>query len=117
MRLRAPLRRALEQPLKLIAENADGIALDAEIMTADEYAMAFFGSIFVEQPNNQSSLFLPLPKVPLPGDNPALELPGTPIKFTGTPAGIHRRPPLIDEQRAEVFADLGVDDPRARDVE
>jgi len=49
-----------------------------------------------------------LPHVELPGDNPPVQLPGTPIRFTGTPAGIHRRPPTLDEHRDAILDELGL---------
>lgn len=58
-----------------------------------------------------------LPFVELPGDNGSVQLPGTPIKFTGTPAGITRRPPNLNEHRAEILAEFGIDDPKAAEPE
>ena len=55
-----------------------------------------------------------LPEVELPGHNPPVQLPGTPIRFTETRAGIQRRPPTLDEHRDEILRELGVT-PRARD--
>ena len=55
-----------------------------------------------------------LPDVELPGDNPAVKLPGNPIHFTETPSGIRRRPPTLDENRADVLRELGIEPP-ARD--
>ena len=56
-----------------------------------------------------------LPAVELPGENGSVQLPGTPIKFTGTPAGITRRPPNLDEHREEILGEFGIDDPRAKE--
>ena len=39
------------------------------------------------------------------GDRPAV-LPNTAMKFTGTPAGIYRRPPKLGEHNAEILAEL-----------
>lgn len=47
-----------------------------------------------------------LPEVELPGDNGTITLVGTPIKFTGTPAGVYRRPPLLGEHTEEILAEL-----------
>jgi crotonobetainyl-CoA:carnitine CoA-transferase CaiB-like acyl-CoA transferase len=47
-----------------------------------------------------------LTEIELPGDNGKMRVVGTPIKFTGTPAGVHRRPPLLGEHTEEVFAEL-----------
>ncbi len=52
-----------------------------------------------------------LPEVELPGENPTVQLPGTPIKFARTPGGIQNRPPNLDEQRAEILSELGLVDP------
>ena len=52
-----------------------------------------------------------LPEVELPGDNEPVQLPGTPIRFTGTPAGIHRRPPKLDEHLAAILRELGLEAP------
>ena len=50
-----------------------------------------------------------LPEVDLPGDNEPVQLPGTPIRFTETPSGIKRRPPNLDEHRAEILAEFGIE--------
>ena len=42
----------------------------------------------------------------MPGANPKATLVGPPIKFTATPAGIYRRPPLLGEHTEEVLAEL-----------
>jgi crotonobetainyl-CoA:carnitine CoA-transferase CaiB-like acyl-CoA transferase len=47
-----------------------------------------------------------LVEIELPGSNPRVTLAGTPIKFTDTPAGLYRRPPLLGEHTAEVLAEL-----------
>jgi crotonobetainyl-CoA:carnitine CoA-transferase CaiB-like acyl-CoA transferase len=47
-----------------------------------------------------------LEEIELPGDNGKMRVVGTPIKFTGTPAGVHRRPPLLGEHTEEVFSEL-----------
>jgi len=44
--------------------------------------------------------------VELPGTNGTAQLVGPPIKFTATPAGIYRRPPLLGEHTAEVLAEI-----------
>ena len=49
-----------------------------------------------------------LPEVELPGDNGRVALAELPIKFTGTPAGIHRRPPRLGEHTDEVLAEFGI---------
>ena len=47
-----------------------------------------------------------LEEIALPGDNGTMMVAGTPIKFTATPAGVYRRPPLLGEHTEEVFAEL-----------
>ncbi len=44
----------------------------------------------------------------LPGDNPAVSIVGSPIKFTETPAGFYRRPPLLGEHTDEVLEQFGI---------
>ena len=46
--------------------------------------------------------------VELPGKGGHVQLPGSAMKFTETPSGIYRRPPLLDEHRAEILAEAGV---------
>jgi crotonobetainyl-CoA:carnitine CoA-transferase CaiB-like acyl-CoA transferase len=41
-----------------------------------------------------------------PGSERPVVLPGSPIKYTGTPSGIYRRPPKLGEHNAEVLAEL-----------
>lgn len=41
-----------------------------------------------------------------PGSPRPVVLPGSPIKYTATPAGIYRRPPKLGEHTAEVLAEL-----------
>lgn len=47
-------------------------------------------------------------EVEQPGSNPPLTLAGAPIKLTGTPSGVYRRPPLVGEHTAEVLAEAGI---------
>ena len=51
-----------------------------------------------------------LPEIDLPGANPRVALAGTPIKFTATPGGIYRRPPMLGEHTDEVLAEAGIKD-------
>jgi len=46
--------------------------------------------------------------VEVPGNRQAVQLAGQAIKFTATPAGVYRRPPLLNEHGAEIFAELGI---------
>jgi crotonobetainyl-CoA:carnitine CoA-transferase CaiB-like acyl-CoA transferase len=48
-----------------------------------------------------------LEEIVLPGENGTMRVAGTPIKFTATPSGVYRRPPLLGEHTAEVLAEIG----------
>jgi len=43
-----------------------------------------------------------------PGNNRPITLAGPPIKLTGTPSGIYRRPPKIGEHSEEILAEAGI---------
>ena len=45
----------------------------------------------------------------LPGDNPEVAIVGTPFKYTNTPAGFYRRPPMLGEHRDEILREFGID--------
>jgi crotonobetainyl-CoA:carnitine CoA-transferase CaiB-like acyl-CoA transferase len=49
-----------------------------------------------------------LVEVEQPGDNPPITLAGSPIKLTGTPAGVYRRPPKVGEHSDEILAEAGI---------
>lgn len=63
---------------------------DARALFADEHLRAREMLVAVENPG---------------GERPVV-LPGSPIKFTGTPSGVYRRPPILDEHREEILAEL-----------
>lgn len=44
-------------------------------------------------------------QVDLPGANPTVSIAANPIRFSATPAGLYRRPPLLDEHAAEIRAE------------
>ena len=46
-----------------------------------------------------------LTEMDLPGENHKVVVANTPIKFTATPAGVYRRPPLLGEHTVEVLAE------------
>lgn len=48
-------------------------------------------------------------EVEVPGDNPPVSLVGPPLKFSETPTDIYRRAPLLDEHRAEILAQFGIE--------
>jgi len=50
-----------------------------------------------------------LVEVEQPGNNRPITLAGPPIKLTGTPSGIYRRPPNIGEHSEEILAEAGID--------
>lgn len=49
-----------------------------------------------------------LVEVDTPGSNGAFTLAGAPIKLTGTPSGVYRRPPRVGEHTREVLAEAGI---------
>jgi crotonobetainyl-CoA:carnitine CoA-transferase CaiB-like acyl-CoA transferase len=49
-----------------------------------------------------------LVEVEQPGNNRPITLAGAPIKLTGTPSGIYRRPPNIGEHSQEILAEAGI---------
>jgi len=49
-----------------------------------------------------------LVEVPQPDGSRPVVLPAPPIKLTGTPAGVYRRPPRLGEHTAEVLAEVGL---------
>ncbi len=51
-------------------------------------------------------------EVALPGDNGPVSLAGPPVKFSVTPADIYRRAPCLDEHRAEILAQFGLEPDR-----
>ena len=51
-----------------------------------------------------------LADVELP-DGQRVQIAAPPIKFTETPTRVYRRPPLLDEHRAEILAEAGIEDP------
>jgi crotonobetainyl-CoA:carnitine CoA-transferase CaiB-like acyl-CoA transferase len=52
-----------------------------------------------------------MPEIELPGNNPPIKVAGTPIKFSATPAGVYRRPPMLGEHTAEVLSEAGISKP------
>ncbi len=63
---------------------------DARALFADEHLRARDMLVAVENPG---------------GERPVV-LPGSPIKFSESPAGVYRRPPLLGEHNAEILAEL-----------
>jgi crotonobetainyl-CoA:carnitine CoA-transferase CaiB-like acyl-CoA transferase len=50
-----------------------------------------------------------LVEVEQPGNNRPITLAGPPIKLTGTPSAVYRRPPKIGEHSEEILAEAGID--------
>ena len=48
-----------------------------------------------------------LAEIELPGSGRRVQIAAPPLKFTQTPARVYRRPPLLDEHRAEILAEIG----------
>lgn len=51
-----------------------------------------------------------------PGTNRKVQIAGTPIKFTETPAGVRTRAPLLGEQTSAILKHIGYDDDRISDL-
>jgi crotonobetainyl-CoA:carnitine CoA-transferase CaiB-like acyl-CoA transferase len=49
-----------------------------------------------------------LTEIELPGTGGTVQLPSPAVHFAATPARIYRRPPLLDEHRAEILAEAGI---------
>ena len=88
----------------------------ARARTKSEVVEALAGAVPVGPANTASDIFADphvaardmLPEIDLPGANGRMRIAGTPIKFTGTPAGVYRRPPLLGEHTNEVLAEAGI---------
>jgi crotonobetainyl-CoA:carnitine CoA-transferase CaiB-like acyl-CoA transferase len=89
------------------------------VRTKREIVAALGGSVPVGPANTAAEIFSDphvaaramLSEIQLPGDNPAMKVVGTPIKFARTPAGVYRRPPLLGEHTEEVLAEAGISIP------
>ncbi len=85
-------------------------------LTKREVVAALAGNVPVGPVNTAEDIFADphvaarsmLAEIELPGANGKVALAGTPIKFTGTPAGVYRRPPMLGEHSAEVLAEAGI---------
>jgi crotonobetainyl-CoA:carnitine CoA-transferase CaiB-like acyl-CoA transferase len=87
--------------------------------TKREIVEALGGAVPVGPANTAAEIFTDphvaaremLEEIELPGENAPMKICGTPIKFTGTPAGVYRRPPLLGEHTDEVLAEAGISPP------
>jgi crotonobetainyl-CoA:carnitine CoA-transferase CaiB-like acyl-CoA transferase len=98
------------------AEVVDIIAAWTRTRSKAEIVEALGGRVPVGPVNTAADIFADphvhargmLADVELPGNAGHVQLPGSAMKFTGTPAGIYRRPPLLDEHRHEILAEAGI---------
>ena len=82
--------------------------------TTAEVVEILGGDVPVGPVNNGPALFASdhvkargmLVQVEHPGSDRPAVLPNTPLRFSATPAGIYRRPPILDEHRDEILAEL-----------
>ena len=89
------------------------VAAWCEARTNAEILAALGGQVPVGVVNQPGDLFHDphvaaremLVAVPQPSGRPVV-LTNTPMRFSATPAGIYRRPPMVDEHRAEILAEL-----------
>lgn len=52
-----------------------------------------------------------LADIDLPGNERPVQIAAPALKFTANPAGVYRRPPLLDEHRGEILAEIGISEP------
>jgi crotonobetainyl-CoA:carnitine CoA-transferase CaiB-like acyl-CoA transferase len=82
--------------------------------TTAEIVETLGGRVPVGPVNNAANLFTDahvraremLVAIDHPGAERPMVLPNSPIKYTATPTGIYRRPPLLGEHNAEILAEL-----------
>jgi crotonobetainyl-CoA:carnitine CoA-transferase CaiB-like acyl-CoA transferase len=82
--------------------------------TTAEIVELLGGKVPVGPVNNAPALFASehvkvremLVRVEHPGSDRPAVLPNTPLRFSATPAGIYRRPPILDEHRDEILGEL-----------
>jgi len=108
--------------LKVRVENREFVNAAITAWTASKPKSAIVGALGGIVPcgpvNTAADLFADphlqvrgmIKEVEVPGDNPSVKLAGSPIKFTRTTTDIYRRAPLLDEHRAEILAQFGIDE-------
>jgi len=87
--------------------------------TTREIVAALGGNVPVGPVNTAKEIFADphlriremLVEVQPPGDNPPLTITGSPIKLSGTPAGVYARAPRLGEHTAEILAEAGLPAP------
>jgi crotonobetainyl-CoA:carnitine CoA-transferase CaiB-like acyl-CoA transferase len=98
-----------------------GIVIDAisawtSVRTKAEIVAEFAGRVPVGPVNTVADIFNDphvqaremLADIDLPGNDRPVQIAAPALKFTATPARIYRRPPLLDEHRDEVLAEIGL---------
>lgn len=101
------------------AENREFVNAVMTVWTADhttaEVVELLGGKVPVGPVNDAPALFASehvkarqmLVRVEHPGSDRPAVLPNTPLRFSKTQGGIYRRPPILDEHRDEILAELG----------
>jgi crotonobetainyl-CoA:carnitine CoA-transferase CaiB-like acyl-CoA transferase len=92
----------------------EAISAWAKARTKGEIVALLGGRVPVGPVNTAADLFADphvkargmLAEVDLPGEHGRVTIAAPPIKFTETPAGVYRRPPLLGEHTAEVLGEL-----------
>jgi crotonobetainyl-CoA:carnitine CoA-transferase CaiB-like acyl-CoA transferase len=98
------------------AEVADILTAWTRTRTKSEIVETLGGRVPVGPVNTAADIFADphvrargmLADVELPGNGGHVQLPASAMKFTETPSGIYRRPPLLDEHREEILAEAGI---------
>ena len=102
-------RRAINRPF--VTEVVEGWTSG---QTTEQVIAALAGRVPVGPVNNAPALFASehvrarqmLVAVEHPGSDRPVVVPNTPIRFTETPSGVYRRPPILDEHGDEVREEL-----------
>ena len=94
----------------------DAISAWTTKRTKAEVIAEFAGRVPVGPVNNVAEIFNDphvqvremLADIDLPGNDRPVQIAAPALKFTATPARVYRRPPLLDEHRAEILAEIGL---------
>jgi len=95
----------------------DAISAWTKTRTKAQVVAELAGRVPVGPVNTASDIFADphvaargmLAEIELPETGERVQIAAPPIHFTQTPAKVYRRPPLLDEHRAEILAEIGVD--------